>query len=103
MPATRNIMKKGEKCNNLFFICLHRIGLVFGYFDEFITQEKTHMLLNCVYGTVVYILFHVYQKLVKSITFLFCFHFPHDVCKNVRNVITFSNSFKLLLASVWPF
>ena len=21
----------------LFFICLHRIGLVFGYFDEFIT------------------------------------------------------------------
>ena len=44
-----------EKCNkirreynNFFYICVHRIGLVFDYFDEYITQENTYFLkLDC--------------------------------------------------------
>ena len=40
MSATRNVIKKKKRNGITFYICVHRIGLVFDYFDGYITQEK---------------------------------------------------------------
>ena len=67
------------------------------------TRKDTYVIkLGCYYGRV-HLMTRISEAGEKYYISHFCFDFPHDVCKNVRNVITFSNSFKSLLARVWPF